>query len=182
MTSFSVGPVVRPNASVTKRVNLVLILGWIAFFVGFWFVMTAGADPTHRAIPLLPTPAKVISAFFEEWRAGGVYQLLVSAFLSLQAVALASVISVGALLSRHHPPLPGRRWTGSARLRFLSLTGVLVVFILLAPNGHILKLSVLTLQRGHLPDQRHDAGDRGHPYIEVRLRQDAGAQPMANPA
>jgi NitT/TauT family transport system permease protein len=111
--------------------------------VTFWVVLTLGHEPQNQIIPLLPSPAHVGGAFLDQWKNGAIYQLLTSTFLSLEAVTFASIIGLGlvylATIAAFRAPVD---WIG--KLRFLSLTGVLVVFIAMTPNGHILKLSVLT--------------------------------------
>lgn len=140
---MSLPAILRPNAKVSPRTNLYIAVGWVAFFVMSWLLLTLGKESKDHWVPLLPSPAQVLSALAEEWRTGAIYQLVVSTALSLQAITVSSLIGLGLVYLATVPLLRAPvDWLG--KLRFLSLTGVLVVFILLAPNGHILKLSVLT--------------------------------------
>jgi NitT/TauT family transport system permease protein len=129
----SVRSVFQPNAAVPDRVLLTLTVGWIAFLILFWVL---------APVPLLPRPLAVASALADQWRLGAAFEMARSLALSLQAIFFATVIGLGlsylSTIPLFRAPVD---WIG--KLRFLSLTGVTLIFTLLTPNGHWLRVSVL---------------------------------------
>jgi NitT/TauT family transport system permease protein len=124
--------ILSPNASVTKKVNLTLIFGWLAAVAAFWVV---------SPFPAIPQFGRVATAFAHEWQAGSAWQLVVSLFLSFEAIAWASVIGLGLCYLSTIPVFkPFVRAIGS--LRFLSLAGLTLIFLSVS-SGHTLKVSVL---------------------------------------
>ena len=126
--------VVRPNAAVPDRALLTLTVGWVAFLLLFWFL---------APVPLLPKPGAVALAVAQEWQQGAAYEMVVSLLLSFQAIFFATLIGLGLSYLSTIPlfriPVD---WIG--KLRFLSLTGVTLIFTLITPNGHWLRVSVLS--------------------------------------
>jgi NitT/TauT family transport system permease protein len=126
--------IVTPNEVVPDRVLLTLAAGWIAFILLFWFL---------APVPLLPKPPAVAVALSQQWQLGAAYEMVVSLLLSFQAIFFATVIGLGLSYLSTIPlfriPVD---WIG--KLRFLSLTGVTLIFTLMNPNGHWLRVSVLS--------------------------------------
>jgi NitT/TauT family transport system permease protein len=125
--------IIEPNEHVPDRVMLMLSGGWIAFLVLFWFL---------APVPLLPKPLAVATALGQQWQLGAAYEMAASLLLSFQAIFFATVIGLGlsylSTIPLFRAPVD---WIG--KLRFLSLTGVTLVFTLMTPNGHWLRVSVL---------------------------------------
>jgi NitT/TauT family transport system permease protein len=128
-----------PNASVSRNTFLTLIAGWIGFVVLFWIIATVGKP---AIIPLLPGPGEVLKALFAQYNEGALNQLLTSLFISLEAIFWALLIGLG-LCYLATIPLFRLFVEVVSKLRFLSLAGITLVFLLLAPTGHILKVSLL---------------------------------------
>lgn len=107
--------------------------GWIVFLLLFWFV---------APVPLLPKPGSVAAALGQQWQLGAAFEMVVSLLLSFQAIFFATVIGLGlsylSTIPLFRVPVD---WIG--KLRFLSLTGVTLIFTLMTPNGHWLRVSVL---------------------------------------
>jgi NitT/TauT family transport system permease protein len=126
--------IIEPNEHVPDRVTLTLIVGWIAFILLFWFL---------APVPLLPRPQAVATAIGQQWQLGAAYEMVASLLLSFQAIFFATVIGLGlsylSTIPLFRAPVD---WIG--KLRFLSLTGVTLIFTLMTPNGHWLRVSVLT--------------------------------------
>jgi NitT/TauT family transport system permease protein len=126
--------VIRPSETVPDRVLLTLTVGWVAFLLLFWFL---------APVPLLPKPGAVALAVVHQWRLGAAYEMVVSLLLSFQAIFFATLIGLGlsylSTIPLFRVPVD---WIG--KLRFLSLTGVTLIFTLMTPNGHWLRVSVLS--------------------------------------
>src|SRR5947209_14824288 len=130
---MQVGRVFRANETAPNRVMLALTGGWIAFLLLFWFL---------APVPLLPKPGAVATAIGQQWQLGAAFEMVVSLLLSFQAIFFATVIGLGlsylSTIPLFKTPVD---WIG--KLRFLSLTGVTLIFTLMTPNGHWLRVSVL---------------------------------------
>ncbi len=126
--------VIKANQAVPDRVLLTLTAGWVVFLLLFWFL---------APVPLLPKPGAVALAVAQEWRQGAAYEMVVSLLLSFQAIFFATLIGLGLSYLSTIPlfKIPVD-WIG--KLRFLSLTGVTLIFTLITPNGHWLRVSVLS--------------------------------------
>jgi len=135
--------VFTPNAHIPRNISLMLVAGWIAFILVFWMTITFGADISGRAAPSVPSPLEAANALGEEWQQGAAYQLMISLSTSLEAIGVATVLGLSLAYLATIPffrPLAA----GIARLRFLSLTGVLMVFMGVFGVGHSLKVAALT--------------------------------------
>ena len=125
--------IVEPNEKAPDRVMWALIGGWIVFLLAFWVL---------APVPLLPKPGAVATALGAQWREGAAYEMVSSLLLSFQAIFFATLIGLGlsylSTIPLFRAPVD---WIG--KLRFLSLTGVTLVFTLMTPNGHWLRVSVL---------------------------------------
>lgn len=90
----------------------------------------------------LPTPAEVWRALGSLWMEGLGGELVTSFTLNVEAIAVASVVS---LLLAYATVMPFFRpiVTVLSKLRFLSLVGLTFFFTLMASSGHELKLYLL---------------------------------------
>ena len=91
---------------------------------------------------LLPKPLEVLAALTDLWRQGLGAELITSFYLNIQAIALATLVS---LLMAYASVMPFFRPLVAllSKLRFLSLVGLTFFFTLMAKSGHELKLSLL---------------------------------------
>jgi len=130
---MSIPTILSPNAKITSKTTLtILVFGWIAAIAAFW---------AFSPIPIIPPAGKVAVAFAHEWAFGSAWQLVVSLFLSLEAIAWASVLGLGLCYLSTIPLFkPFVRAIGS--LRFLSLAGLTLIFLSVS-SGHTLKVAVL---------------------------------------
>lgn len=127
-----------PNEKVDRQVAITFAAGWLVLVVGVWFIISSGAQP---AVPLLPSPAAVGSAFKVEWDGGVIYQLITSLTTSVEAIILATVVG---LLLVYIATTVAFRFIPImiASFRFLSLAGITVIFMMLL-SGHQLKVGIL---------------------------------------
>jgi NitT/TauT family transport system permease protein len=90
----------------------------------------------------LPRPKEVFQALSEMWTQGLGGELITSFYLNLEAIALATVLS---LLLAYLTVIPFFRPIVNllSKLRFLSLVGLTFFFTLMASTGHELKLFLL---------------------------------------
>ncbi len=90
----------------------------------------------------LPKPKEVFQALGEMWQAGLGGELITSFYLNIQAILLASALS---LLLAYATVIPFFRPIISllSKLRFLSMVGLTFFFTLMASTGHELKLFLL---------------------------------------
>jgi NitT/TauT family transport system permease protein len=130
---MQLGRIVTPNEAAPDRVLLMLAGGWVIFLLVFWVV---------APVPLLPKPGVVAAAVVQQWGLGAAYEMIASLLLSFQAIFFATLIGLGlsylSTIPLFRVPVD---WIG--KLRFLSLTGVTLIFTLMTPNGHWLRVSVL---------------------------------------
>ena len=90
----------------------------------------------------LPKPKEVLNALSEMWAEGLGGELITSFILNLQAIALATVLSLGMAYLTVIPffrPIV----TLLSKLRFLSMVGLTFFFTLISTTGHELKLYLL---------------------------------------
>jgi NitT/TauT family transport system permease protein len=122
-----------PNAILDKKSVQILVWGQIILAILIW---------TFSPSPLLPKPGEVLSAFTDLWEQGLGAELITSFVLNVEAVVLATLIS---LLLAYATVMPFFRPIVAlfSKLRFLSLVGLTFVFTLIATSGHELKLSLL---------------------------------------
>lgn len=97
---------------------------------------------TFSPFVLLPTPGEVWRAFVSMWMEGLGAELITSFVLNLEAIGIATLISLGlaylTVIPFFRPVV-----TALSKLRFLSLVGLTFFFTLMASSGHGLKLSLL---------------------------------------
>ena len=122
-----------PNRVISKSIVRWMIGFQILFLFAVWVW-----SPTV----FLPKPGEVYDALGEMWMAGLGGELVTSFTLNLQAIALATVLS---LLLAYSTVLPFFRpiITLLSKLRFLSMVGLTFFFTLMASTGHELKLYLL---------------------------------------
>jgi NitT/TauT family transport system permease protein len=126
--------VFTPNAVLDKTAMRMLISFQIGIAVLLWCFSPS---------PLLPRPGEVAASFVDLWQQGMGAELITSLALNIQAIFVATVIS---LLLSYAAVMPFFRPIASliGKLRFLSLAGLTFVFTLMTAGGHELKLSLLT--------------------------------------
>lgn len=105
----------------------------VAFLLIFWFLYPA---------VFFPTPKETWDAFVSLWQDGLLYELVSSLKLNVEALSIASVVS---LLLAYSTVIPFFRPLVAfiSKLRFLSLVGLTFFFTLATKDGHALKLYVL---------------------------------------
>lgn len=125
--------VFSPNAVLNKNAVRVLVVTQVVILLVLWI---------FSPFVLLPKPSEVLSALGELWQQGLGAELITSFYLNIQAIAVATVIS---LLLAYATSIPFFRPLVAllSKLRFLSLVGLTFFFTLMAKSGHELKLSLL---------------------------------------
>jgi NitT/TauT family transport system permease protein len=125
----------RPAGPLGPRAGLVLSCAWGAAALGVW-----AWAPTST----LPSPAEVARALGELWWERGLGEELLRTLLLIgEATATTIVLSLGLAYASVLPafrPLVA----GLAKLRFLSLTGLVVPLTVLTGGGGHLKIAMLT--------------------------------------
>ncbi len=123
-----------PNQCLPKASNYTLIGWWVLLLAVFW---------TLSPFKLLPTAPEVVSSMAVEWQQGVARDLLNSLFISLESIAWAMALGFG-LCYLSTIPFFKAPVEAIGKLRFLSTSGILLIFFLATPNGHALKVAVLT--------------------------------------
>jgi NitT/TauT family transport system permease protein len=92
---------------------------------------------------LMPTPKDVVVALGDIWQSGLMQELLTSLTLNLQAVGIATAIS---LILAYLTVIPAFRPVVAALswLRFLSMAGLTVMFTVMIGGGHALRVVLLS--------------------------------------
>jgi NitT/TauT family transport system permease protein len=123
-----------PNKTVSKQVVAGIVLFWIVTFLVFW---------TVAAPKIIPRPFEVLGSFAPLWKQGIIVELWRSFATNVKALFLASVISLG--LS-YLTVLPAVRplVEAIAKMRFLGLTGLTLIFTLTVGGGEWLKVVLLS--------------------------------------
>ncbi len=126
--------VFQPNKLVSKNVMRILIGTQLAILVIVW---------TFSRTIFLPKPAEILSALGFLWSQMGLGGELITSFLlNVEALAIATVLSLGLAYASTIPffqPIVSL----IGKLRFLSLVGLSFFFTLMASNGHELKVYLL---------------------------------------
>jgi NitT/TauT family transport system permease protein len=122
-----------PNSVLSKNAVRALIGTQVAIVLLLWI---------FSPFVLLPKPSEVWNALGEMWQEGLGAELITSFYLNIQAIALATIVS---LLLAYATVMPFFRPIVAllSKLRFLSLVGLTFFFTLMARSGHQLKLSLL---------------------------------------
>jgi NitT/TauT family transport system permease protein len=125
--------VFSPNAVLGKSAARILIIIQVGIALLAWI-----ASP----LVLFPKPGEVLRALGDMWQQGLGGELITSFYLNLEAIGLATVVSLAMAYATVMPffrPLVALL----SKLRFLSLVGLTFFFTLMAKSGHQLKLSLL---------------------------------------
>jgi NitT/TauT family transport system permease protein len=122
-----------PNHVLNKNATRILVATQVAIVALLWL---------FSPFVLLPKPSEVLSALKDLWQQGLGAELITSFYLNLQAIGVATVVS---LLLAYATVMPFFRPIVAllSKLRFLSLVGLTFFFTLMARSGHELKLSLL---------------------------------------
>jgi NitT/TauT family transport system permease protein len=122
-----------PNRVISKSTVVLLVSVQAIAFCLLWI---------FSPFVFLPSQSETFSAAMQLWSAGLGTELLTSFTLNVEAITLATGIS---LLLAYSTVLPFFRpiVTLISKLRFLSLVGLTFFFTLMAANGHRLKLDLL---------------------------------------
>ena len=123
-----------PNRLVARPLLILVAVVEALIFLGLWI-----ASP----FKVLPNPMEVLAALQRLWLEQGLgRELAISFSLNLEALLLASVLSLGLAYLTVFPfmrPVVAALSKG----RFLSLTGFTLIFTLALGGGHALKLGLL---------------------------------------
>jgi len=125
--------ILSPNRVISKQT--------VRWLVGFQLLMLFFIWIFSPTV-FLPKPKEVLTALSEMWNEGLGGELITSFYLNLQAIAFASVLSLGMAYLTVIPffrPIV----TLLSKLRFLSMVGLTFFFTLMATTGHELKLYLL---------------------------------------
>ncbi|ABF43320.1 ABC nitrate/sulfonate/bicarbonate transporter, inner membrane subunit [Candidatus Koribacter versatilis Ellin345] len=122
-----------PNQVISKNTIRLLIAVQVVIAFLIW---------AFSPFVLLPKPGEVFKALSDLWSQGLGAELITSFYLNLEAIAVATIVS---LLLAYATVLPFFRPVVAllSKLRFLSLVGLTFFFTLMAKSGHQLKLSLL---------------------------------------
>lgn len=124
--------VFAPNRAVSKDTARLIIAAQVLIILLFWFLNNG----------LFPTPAQVWDATRDLANDGILSSLLTSFYLNLQAIGVASLVSLGLAYTTVFPfmrPIVA----AISKLRFLSLAGLTLLFTVMTTSGHELKLSLM---------------------------------------
>ena len=125
--------VFSPNAVLSKGAARILIIIQVGIALLAWIA---------RQLVLFTKPGEVLRALGDMWQQGLGGELITSFYLNLEAIGLATVVS---LVMAYATVMPFFRPLVAllSKLRFLSLVGLTFFFTLMAKSGHQLKLSLL---------------------------------------
>jgi NitT/TauT family transport system permease protein len=125
---------ITPNACINKSTRSAIIFGWIVVTLLIWQFVD---------IRFLPKPTEILNAF-ETLRQNGTFlEFGTSIWTMMEAIFWTVAISLSLAYLSVLPILePFVKFiTG---LRYLGLVGLMLAFTLIAPDGHALKVMVLT--------------------------------------
>ena len=125
--------VFAPNSVLSRNTVRILVATQVTIVFLLW---------AFSPFVLLPKPVEVLRALGDMWQEGLGGELITSFYLNLQAIAVATVVS---LLLAYATVMPFFRPVVAllSKLRFLSLVGLTFFFTLMAKTGHELKLTLL---------------------------------------
>ncbi len=130
-----------PNAAVNRPTQIAISIFWVIVAIAAWVVFSMGQGQAS-IIPILPSPLETLAAAGVQWQQGVFFEMLTSLLLSLEAIAWALLIALAAAYVStvwgFKPPVA--LW---GQLRFASLLGMILFFILFTNNGHALKVAIL---------------------------------------
>lgn len=143
--------VFTPDVAISRRERLLVVLAWIALGLLLW---------QFSNIEFLPKPTEVIHAF-ERLREQGTFlefgpSLIVMAESVFWTVVISLSLAYASVVPAMRPLV-----TFVSGLRYLGLVGLMLAFTLIAPDGHILKVMVLTFGMTvfYLRDMEHVVAD-----------------------
>ena len=123
-----------PNKFLSTGAMNIIVATQVAIFLLIW---------SFSSFKVLPKPVEVFQSIGKLWTQQGLGQELLSSIsLNVEAVAISSILSIGAAYLTVMPffrPLVSALGKG----RFLSMAGFTLVFTLVVGGGHPLKLSLL---------------------------------------
>jgi NitT/TauT family transport system permease protein len=126
-----------PNGRTSARVGWILAIGTFAVILGAWSMR-----PTF-----LPGPLDVIQAYPNLMDQGLFQQLFVSLTTNLQAIGISCLITLPLAYLTVVPAVrPFVR--ALSKMRFLGMTGLVVIFTIAFGGGHALKLALLVFGMG----------------------------------
>jgi len=122
-----------PNAKIDRQSFVIIVTVEIFIALCAWW---------QSPVAFIPKPLEVWQAFGDLWDQGLAINLLTSLWLNIEAVLIATAIS---LLIAWAGTLPVFRAPVMliGKLRYVSMAGLLFAFTLVTNNGHQLKLTVL---------------------------------------
>ena len=122
-----------PNSVLSGKAVRILVATQVMIVLALW---------AFNPFVLLPKPLEVLRALGDMWQEGLGAELITSFYLNLQAIAVATVLS---LLMAYAMVMPFFRPVVAliGKLRFLSLVGLTFFFTLMTRSGHQLKVSLL---------------------------------------
>ena len=126
-----------PNGRTTSQVNWTLAIGTAIAFLGAWSLRPV----------FLPGPMDVIEAFPNLIDQGLWQNLFVSVSTNTQAIGLSCLVVIP-LSYLTVMPIARPLVRALSKLRFLGMTGLVVLFTLAFGGGHGLKLALLTFGMG----------------------------------
>src|SRR6266849_2664624 len=126
--------------------NRIISRGALRFIIGFQIVVLLLVWATSTYV-FLPKPLDVWRAFVDLWNNEGLGQeLIVSFLLNVQAMAWATVISLGLAYMTVVPVFQPIAHAVS-KGRFLGMVGLTFFFTIIFASGHRLKVSLIVLGR-----------------------------------
>jgi NitT/TauT family transport system permease protein len=133
-TSNVLKDIFTPNRIISPQVAKTLLFGQVVFFLLLW---------TFSPASLMPTPGEVYKAQMDLISFDGMIPAVISSIiLSAQSIAITAVVSLAlAYLSTIPFFRPGVAFIG--KMRFLSMTGLSLVFTVMTSSGHGLRVSIL---------------------------------------
>jgi NitT/TauT family transport system permease protein len=127
-----------PNGRVSRRVHLMLGSGTLVVLIAAWWLLRPA---------FLPGPADVFYAFPKLTDQGLVQQLFVSLTTNFQAIGISCLLTIPLAYLTVLPV--ARPFVRSlSKMRFLGLTGFVVLFTILFGGGHALKVALLVFGMG----------------------------------
>lgn len=122
-----------PNGRVSAHAYTILVVGTIVGTLAIWAVF--------RPV-FIPSPLQVLKAYPGLLEKGLVYQLYISLLTNVQATLISCLLTVPLCYLTVLPAVrPFVR--GLAQMRFLGLTGFVILFTLEFGGGHALKVALL---------------------------------------
>jgi NitT/TauT family transport system permease protein len=122
-----------PNQAVSKKTLAILAIIYVLALLVSWQTMTS---------PIIPKPREVLAAFGTVWNQGAGMELWQSFSLTLEALAISTLLSLGLAYLTVFPamrPIVEVATKG----RYLGLVGLTFLFTLMSKDAHQLKVMLL---------------------------------------